>query len=86
MHSEVEKGHKKCGNGGACACGCKVTAERIRQRAYEIYLARRGGPGDACADWLQAEQELKSARGGTGGPAALPREQVAFRRSRPVSA
>ncbi len=35
------------------------TEEQIRARAYEIYLRRNGGPGDAHADWLQAEQELK---------------------------
>jgi hypothetical protein len=29
---------------------------RIRQRAYEIYLARLGNP--ALHDWLQAECEL----------------------------
>jgi hypothetical protein len=35
------------------------TEQQIRARAYEIYLRRKGGPGDAHADWLQAEQELK---------------------------
>jgi hypothetical protein len=34
----------------------------IRQRAYEISLARRGAPGDARADWLQAETELSGRR------------------------
>jgi len=33
--------------------------EQIRTRAYEIYLAREGGPGDELADWLQAEAELR---------------------------
>ncbi|GMV26043.1 MAG: hypothetical protein AMXMBFR58_20740 [Phycisphaerae bacterium] len=31
--------------------------ERIRRRAYEIYLARGNRPGDAMSDWLQAERE-----------------------------
>lgn len=30
----------------------------IRRRAYEIFLARNGGPGDSVSDWIQAEQEL----------------------------
>jgi len=36
--------------------------EEIRHRAYEIYLARGGAPGDEVEDWLQAERELHSER------------------------
>ncbi|MGO9520022.1 MAG: DUF2934 domain-containing protein [Candidatus Korobacteraceae bacterium] len=36
------------------------TEDEIRQRAYEIYLARAGGQGDAMDDWLKAESELKA--------------------------
>lgn len=36
----------------------EITPDRIRIRAYEIFLARNGGPGDATADWCQAEREL----------------------------
>jgi len=36
----------------------EVTPDRIRVRAYEIFLARNGGPGDAKSDWCQAEREL----------------------------
>jgi hypothetical protein len=36
-----------------------VTPERIRVRAYEIFLARKGAPGDPVTDWLQAERELR---------------------------
>lgn len=32
--------------------------ERIRQRAYEIYLRREGREGNALGDWLQAETEI----------------------------
>jgi hypothetical protein len=35
-----------------------ATEEQIRRRAYELYLARGGKPGDALRDWLQAENEL----------------------------
>jgi hypothetical protein len=35
-------------------------ADRIRLRAYEIFKARNGGPGDASADWAQAERELQA--------------------------
>ncbi len=34
------------------------TEEQIRERAFFIYLARNGGPGDAHSDWVQAEREL----------------------------
>jgi hypothetical protein len=36
----------------------EITPDRIRIRAYEISMARNGGPGDATADWCQAEREL----------------------------
>lgn len=39
-----------------------VTRELIQARAYEIYLARNGGEGDALSDWLQAEREIGNAR------------------------
>jgi hypothetical protein len=32
--------------------------ERIRRRAYEIYLERGGEPGHDWEDWLQAEREI----------------------------
>ena len=34
--------------------------EEVRERAYEIYLARGGVPGQEMEDWLQAERELRS--------------------------
>jgi hypothetical protein len=37
----------------------RPTDEDIRTRAYEIYLRRGGQPGDAQADWAQAEAELR---------------------------
>lgn len=41
------------------------TAERVRQRAREIYERRSalGLPGDADGDWFQAEAELGSQAG-----------------------
>ena len=38
-----------------------VSEAAIAMRAYEIFLARRGGPGDAVSDWLQAERELRTS-------------------------
>jgi hypothetical protein len=37
--------------------------EEIRRRAYEIFLARNGGPGDALDDWIRAERELRAETG-----------------------
>ena len=34
------------------------TEAEIRQRAYEIFLSRKGAPGSPEVDWLQAECEL----------------------------
>jgi hypothetical protein len=36
------------------------TIDDIRIRAYEIFVARAGAPGDEVQDWLQAESELLS--------------------------
>ena len=46
-----------------------VPEEKIRRRAYEIYLERGEQPGCDLNGWLQAEQELQ------GGD--LRREQAA---------
>lgn len=35
------------------------TLEEIRQRAFEIYIARGGTHGCDLDDWLQAERELQ---------------------------
>ena len=35
--------------------------QQIRERAYEIYLARGGQEGDEVSDWLAAERELKES-------------------------
>jgi hypothetical protein len=32
--------------------------ERIRRRAYELYIARGGQSGSDLDDWLQAEKEI----------------------------
>lgn len=34
--------------------------EEIRHRAYEIYLERRGTPGNEHEDWLLAEREVRA--------------------------
>lgn len=39
--------------------GVSPTADQIRRRAFEIYLARNGLPGTPESDWRQAEQELR---------------------------
>jgi hypothetical protein len=40
----------------------QVSEAAIAIRAYEIYRARNGAQGDAVSDWLQAEQELRTAQ------------------------
>lgn len=35
--------------------------QQIRERAYEIYLARGGQEGDEVSDWLTAERELQES-------------------------
>ena len=35
--------------------------ERIRRRAYELYVKRDNQPGSGLDDWLQAEEEIRRA-------------------------
>ena len=34
--------------------------ERIRQRAYELYILRGSASGSEVEDWLQAEEEIRA--------------------------
>jgi GNAT superfamily N-acetyltransferase len=43
----------------------QLTSRTVRQRAYQLYLARGGQPGRELEDWLKAERELRGARGRT---------------------
>jgi len=36
----------------------ELIEDRIRSRAYDLYLQRNGGAGSEIDDWLQAEREL----------------------------
>ncbi len=58
--------------------GVAPTLEEIRQRAYEIFLARGGAPGYELDDWLLAEQELERERTRTDPQAQAnePREDL----------
>ena len=52
--------------------------QRIRERAYEIYLSRNG-EGDEVSDWLTAERELKSLNGHqleAPGPRKIQRQSI----------
>ena len=49
--------------------------ERIRVRAYELYLGRGGEHGGELGDWLRAEREFHAQRSHTpadGGSAPEP--------------
>ena len=37
-----------------------ATGDQIRQRAYEIFLARGATQGQDVEDWLRAERELQA--------------------------
>lgn len=39
------------------------TPEQIQARAYELYLERKGAPGDPLQDWVRAERELRDKNG-----------------------
>ena len=41
-----------------------TSPQQIRERAYELYLARGGQQGNEVSDWLAAERELESNQRG----------------------
>jgi hypothetical protein len=53
--------------------------ERIRLRAYELYLQRDGHGGDPMEDWLRAEREVREQLPARAMPArdrrAAPRKR-----------
>ena len=50
--------------GDVLAAEIGPSEEEIRTRAYQRYLERGGGHGQAFDDWLEAERELKNGRRG----------------------
>ncbi|MCU1334933.1 MAG: hypothetical protein JWO19_514 [Bryobacterales bacterium] len=40
--------------------------ERIRRRAYELYVQRGNQPGSDLDNWLQAEEEVRQAEEDAG--------------------
>jgi len=48
---------KKCGSGVQFG---ESISDKIRKRAQEIFEKRGGSSGDALADWLEAEKQIKS--------------------------
>lgn len=47
----------------AGSAGTNPTPEEIQLRAYELYLERKGAPGDPLEDWVRAEHELRAKNG-----------------------
>ncbi|CAN5115270.1 hypothetical protein BH11PSE9_BH11PSE9_32930 [soil metagenome] len=45
------------GQGGASAAALSHE-ERVRRRAFELYLARAGAPGSEHQDWSEAEAQI----------------------------
>ncbi len=44
----------------AVAPVARPSHQQIAERAYQIYLKRGRGPGNATADWLEAERQLRA--------------------------
>lgn len=49
----------------------------IRQRAYELFLERKGAPGDPARDWITAEREVRARHAAPAAP-----KEIAFAASR----
>jgi hypothetical protein len=55
--------------------------EQIRQRAYEIYLARGGEDGHDLSDWIEATRELSESNEQESVSAQKTRTAVPGRRA-----
>ena len=51
--------------------------ERIRRRAYELYVQRGNESGSELDDWLQAEEEIQRATEQGVGKSRLPQRKGA---------
>ena len=51
-----------------------VSDDDVRNRAHEIYLGRGGSEGDAVADWLEAEREIRNRSRGKDTRAENPND------------
>jgi DUF2934 family protein len=54
-----------------------VRIEQIQLRAYEIFLERRGAPGNPMEDWLRAERELSLNGSPKPGKRRSPKSKAA---------
>ena len=54
-------------NGVQTSLASALSHEAIAARAYSLFLARGGQPGDASRDWFQAESELRQEMERAGG-------------------
>ena len=57
-HVAVEKVNEKKGGAASLLDEVKALSDRIRQRAYELYLQREGNGGSPEQDWLRAVAEI----------------------------
>ena len=48
-----------------------MTATKVRERAYELFLQRGTAPGDPLHDWLKAEEQLREEEHHHRGPARI---------------
>jgi hypothetical protein len=51
---------------------------RIQQRAYDLWLERGGGDGDAEQDWFRAEAEINAAIGEPPQAPALGQDEPRY--------
>ena len=58
-HPKIAKRFLTITSPGAAA---QPIAEKIRQRAYQLYDERGRGDGHALDDWLRAETEIRKRR------------------------
>lgn len=59
--SIISRDHSQKARDEHKAAPTEVTHDRIRVRAHQIFETRDGAPGNATLDWLQAEEELRTA-------------------------
>jgi hypothetical protein len=59
---KVESPLQQVRNDAVQAVRFQPSDDEVRVRAYGKYCARNGAPGDAVADWLEAERDLVGER------------------------
>lgn len=61
--TKADKSKRPSARASAVVESKQPTVDQVRERAYQIYLARGGEESNPVVDWIEAETQLGRGRG-----------------------